>query len=98
MTKKRPASAAPADDQASSLSFEQAVERVERIVQRIESGEAGLEESIAEYERGVALIKRCREILDKAEQRIEELSAPKGEGARAAPEVPDEASADEPPF
>lgn len=57
-----------------SMSFEQALEGLESIVERIERGEVGLEESIAEYERGVALIKRCREILGRAEQRVEELN------------------------
>ena len=56
------------------MSFEQALEGLESIVERIERGEVGLEESIAEYERGVALIKRCREILGRAEQRVEELN------------------------
>jgi exodeoxyribonuclease VII small subunit len=82
--------------------FEQAVQALERIIERIESGEIGLEQSITEYERGVALIKRCREVLDRAEQRVEELTgqmqagspppstanpaAPQGRGA--APESP----------
>jgi exodeoxyribonuclease VII small subunit len=34
----------------------------------------GLEQSIAEYERGVALISRCRQVLERAEQRVEELT------------------------
>jgi len=48
---------------------------VEGIIERIESGQIGLERSLAEYERGVALIKRCRQVLDRAEQRVEELTA-----------------------
>ncbi|MEX2217989.1 MAG: exodeoxyribonuclease VII small subunit [Phycisphaerales bacterium] len=55
--------------------FEQAIQHLEGIIERIESGEAGLEQSIAEYERGVALIRRCRQVLDRAEQRVEELTA-----------------------
>jgi exodeoxyribonuclease VII small subunit len=62
----------PAD---APLDFEKAVEQVEGIIERIESGQIGLERSIAEYERGVALIKRCRQVLDRAEQRVEELTA-----------------------
>lgn len=57
------------------LSFEQAVQQLEQIIERIESGQAGLEQSITEYERGVALIKRCRQVLDRAEQRVEELTS-----------------------
>jgi exodeoxyribonuclease VII small subunit len=57
------------------LSFEAALEQVEGIIDRIERGEVGLEESLSEYERGVELIKRCRAILRRAEQRVEELTA-----------------------
>lgn len=56
------------------LSFEEALERIESIVEQIESGQIGLEESISAYERGVGLIRRCRSILDRAEQRVEELT------------------------
>jgi exodeoxyribonuclease VII small subunit len=54
--------------------FEETMESLEEIVRRIEAGEIGLEASIAEYEKGVGLIKRCREILDQAQQRVETLS------------------------
>ena len=57
------------------LSFEAALERVEGIIARIESGEVGLEDSIDEYEKGVGLLRRCREILDRAEQRVEDLTS-----------------------
>lgn len=72
---KKKATTRKATEDLDELSFEQAVERVEAIIERIESGEAGLEQSIAEYERGVGLLKRCREILENAEQRIEKLAA-----------------------
>jgi len=56
------------------MGFEQAVTELERIIDRIESGEVDLEASLEEYERGVKLMKRARSILKKAEQRVEELS------------------------
>lgn len=56
------------------LPFEKAMERLEAIVERIEQGEVGLEESVKEYEKGMALLARCRQILSQAEQKIEELS------------------------
>lgn len=59
---------------ASEPTFEDALEQVEAIIERIERGEVGLEESLAEYERGVELIKKCRGILERAEQRVEELT------------------------
>lgn len=58
-----------------ALDFEAAVAEIEAIVERIEGGEVGLEGSIAEYEKGVALIKRCREALERAEQRVQDLTA-----------------------
>lgn len=58
-----------------AMTYEEAVKQLESILEKIESGEIGLEASIQEYERGVGLIKRCRSILDQAEQRIEHLDA-----------------------
>ena len=55
-------------------SFEQAIDKLEDLIEQIESGEVGLEQAIAQYEQGQALIKRCRGILDKAERRIAELT------------------------
>ena len=55
--------------------FEEAIEQLESIIDRIESGEVGLEECISQYERGMKLIGRCQEILGKAQQRIVELTA-----------------------
>lgn len=69
----------------SGPTFEEALEQVESIIDRIESGEIGLEESLERYREGVTLIKRCRSILDAAEQRVEEL-AKELDGADAAGE------------
>ncbi len=55
--------------------YEQLVEQLEGIVDQIEGGELGLEESIKGYEQGIELVKRARTILDRAEQRIMELNA-----------------------
>lgn len=55
------------------LSFEQAIDTIEDLVEKIESGEIGLEQAMTQYERGQSLIKHCRGILGKAEQRIAEL-------------------------
>ena len=77
--KPNPADFSPLAD----LSFEQAQDELESIIARVEAGEVGLEESITQYERGVALLAHCKAILDKAEQRFTELTA-KGE-VKAAP-------------
>lgn len=66
-------------EQIRSLTFEQAVEQLERIIERIESGSIGLEQSLKEYERGVLLRDHCREILARTEQRVAELN-PDSEG------------------
>ncbi len=53
-----------------TLNFEQATEELEAIIARIESGEIGLEESLGEWRRGGSLLKRCREVLEKAEKEL----------------------------
>ena len=58
-----------------SMTYEQALAELESLIERIERGEIGLEESLAEYRRGTALLTRCRAILDTAEQQIEQLTA-----------------------
>ncbi len=59
---------------APAIDFEKSIAEVERVVDQIEQGELGLEQSIAAYERGMTLIKACREVLTRAEQRILELT------------------------
>ena len=55
------------------LSFEQAIKTLTDIVSKIESGQIPLQDSL-QYEKGMALIKYCRSILEKAEKRIEKIS------------------------
>ena len=56
------------------LSFEQSINQLKLIVQKIEQGEIPLDDSLEQYERGMSLIKHCRQILQKAEKRIETIS------------------------
>ncbi len=56
------------------LSFEKAIEELESIVKRVEEGKVPLEESVAIYERGEALKKRCEELLRQAEARVEKIT------------------------
>ena len=65
----------PTSSSADEMSFEQAVEELQAIIDRIEQGRVGLEDSLAQWKRGQALIKRCRAILDVAEQEVKQLSA-----------------------
>lgn len=55
--------------------FEEARAELERIVTKLESGEAGLEEAIALWERGEALHRLCISKLDAAQGRIEQLGS-----------------------
>ena len=72
---KPPPTRPEAEDAETSMSYEQALAELESLIDRIERGEIGLEESLAEYRRGAALLKRCRAILETAEQQIEQLTA-----------------------
>ena len=56
------------------MPFEQALAELEAIVDKLEKGQVPLDESIALYERGEALKKRCDELLKNAEMRIEKIT------------------------
>ena len=68
-----PRAAAEPHDAASALPFEQALERLETIVDELEGGELTLQESLARYEEGIRLSRGLTHTLDQAEQRIERL-------------------------
>lgn len=57
----------------STLSFEDALKRLENIVHRLESGEATLEESIALYEEGAQLRGQCEARLKSAQEKIDKI-------------------------
>ncbi len=58
----------------SKLSFEEAIKELTNIVGKIEQGQIPLQNSLQQYEKGMALIKHCRTILQKAEKRIEKIT------------------------
>lgn len=60
------------------LPFERAIEELESIVKRLEEGKVPLEESVAIYERGEALKKRCEELLRQADARVEKITLDAG--------------------
>jgi exodeoxyribonuclease VII small subunit len=53
-----------------NLSYEQALAELEQIMRTLEDGQTGLDDALAQYERGVGLLKRCYQQLSAAEQRI----------------------------
>jgi exodeoxyribonuclease VII small subunit len=86
MTRVDTVSDAKANDDISTLGFEEAIQQLEQIVKRLESGSVALEESISIYERGEALKSRCDMLLKKAEARIEKISVgPDGQAVGVTP-------------
>ena len=72
--KKAAKNAAPAT-QSEALGFEDALKRLTAIVERLESGELSLEQSLALFEEGTRLSRASQAQLDTAEKRVEELLA-----------------------
>jgi len=58
----------------SDIKFEDALGRLEQIVDQLESGDLALESSLKVFEEGVALARRCAKYLEEAEKRIELLT------------------------
>jgi exodeoxyribonuclease VII small subunit len=69
----------------SELTFETAQKELEQIVERLERGEAELDEAIALWERGEELLRFCLDRLETAEGKIEELSQRAADAARLPP-------------
>ena len=57
-----------------SMSFEDALRELEQVVGKLERGEVPLDDSIALYERGAALKKRCETKLKEAEEKVAKLT------------------------
>ncbi len=70
------------------LSFEEAYDRLEDVLSRLQMGNMSLDDSLVAFEEGIALAAHCQALLDAAELRVEQLE-------RAAPETDLD---DEPPF
>lgn len=64
----------PMSEDLNTLSFEDALKRLETIVARLESGDASLDESITLYTQGDALRVQCEARLKDAQARIEKIS------------------------
>jgi exodeoxyribonuclease VII small subunit len=66
-------SSSPTDKQSTTLPFESAYQELEKLVRRMESGEQSLEQSLEDFEQGVALMKQCHQSLKAVEQKVEVL-------------------------
>jgi exodeoxyribonuclease VII small subunit len=72
--------------------FETAMHELEQLVDRLEQGDLSLEESLAAFERGVALTRACQSALKEAEQKVEILLKKAG-GPAVEDFTPDESKA-----
>ncbi|MEZ5464418.1 MAG: exodeoxyribonuclease VII small subunit [Lysobacteraceae bacterium] len=74
--KKTTADTGTSDNSSAVADFEKSLESLETLVQRMEEGELSLDDSLAAYERGIALYRRCQTALEQAELRVRQLSDP----------------------
>ncbi|MBI1365606.1 MAG: exodeoxyribonuclease VII small subunit [Alphaproteobacteria bacterium] len=72
-------------DDLAKVSFEDALEALEDIVRKLESGDVPLEDSIALYERGAALKAHCERKLKSAQERIDKIVVAEGAAPRIEP-------------
>ncbi len=56
------------------MKFEEALKQLEETVKKLESGETTLEEAMELFEKGVALTKDCRKMLDEAQLRVKKVT------------------------
>lgn len=91
---KRKEGPALTGEDAASPTFETMMQKLQDIVGTLERGNLSLEESIRSFEEGVGLVKRCTEILDQAERRIQKLTRD-AEGRPAAVPVEEDGDADD---
>jgi len=66
----------PSEEPSPVADFEASLDQLEQLVDKMEHGEMSLEESLAAYERGVGLYRRCQAALEQAELRVRLLSDP----------------------
>ncbi len=80
---------APADVEA--LAYDAAFVELQRVVGELEAGGRTLEATIAQYERAVALQRRCERLLAEAELRVQQLMTRPGAPAAAVDVLPEDA-------
>lgn len=73
-----PADCAP--DAGDDVTFEAALTEIQQVLDDLENGTIGLEESLQRFERGTALLRRCHALLESAERRIELVTGRTADG------------------
>lgn len=68
----------------SNVDFEASIKELEALVEKMEQGDLSLEQSLKDFERGVALTRACQQALREAEQKVQMLSG-KDEGSELSP-------------
>jgi len=74
--------------------FEEALQELETIVQRLEDGNLSLDESLALFEEGIKLSRLCAQRLDEAEKKIELLLKDENGALYRQPFTPEDENAD----
>lgn len=64
--------------------FEKSLAELEALVRKLESGDLSLDESLAEFRKGVELTRQCQSVLDEAQQTVEKLLDPEDESSAEA--------------
>ena len=59
-----------AESNTHPVDFEQSLRELEGLVERMERGESSLEQSLKDFEQGIALTRRCQQALQQAEQKV----------------------------
>jgi exodeoxyribonuclease VII small subunit len=75
-----------AETPVEEMMFEDAIRELEQVVGKLERGDVALDDSIALYERGAALKKRCEKKLSEAEEKVAKITVgPDSQAAGTAP-------------
>ena len=67
------------------IHFEKSISELQDIVTQLEKGELSLDDSLKQFEKGIVIARKCQDILNQAEQKIELLST-----SNAALEIPND--------
>jgi len=61
--------------------FEKTLSELEKLVEKLEEGDLTLDESLSGFKRGIELTRRCQQVLDNAQQTVDQLIDPDNEDA-----------------
>jgi exodeoxyribonuclease VII small subunit len=75
----------PGERPVAEMAFEEALAELESVVTRLERGDVALDESIALYERGAQLRRRCEQKLREAEEKVQKITLTDGQPTGAQP-------------